>query len=41
VELLLPETGVCKSRIPDTAPAGQAGCCLPTIDDGEAVATAA
>jgi flavin-dependent dehydrogenase len=41
VELLLPETGVCKSRIPDTEPAGQAGCCLPTIDDGEAVATAA
>jgi thioredoxin reductase len=41
VELLLPETGVCKSRIADTAPAGQAGCCLPTIDDGEAVATTA
>jgi flavin-dependent dehydrogenase len=39
VELLLPETGVCKSRIPDGAPASQAGCCVPTIDE-PAVATA-
>jgi 2-polyprenyl-6-methoxyphenol hydroxylase-like FAD-dependent oxidoreductase len=41
VELLLPETGVCKSRAPAAAPAGQAGCCLPTIDDETAVATTA
>jgi hypothetical protein len=33
VELVLPETGACKSRIPDAAPAGQAACCLPTIDE--------
>jgi thioredoxin reductase len=38
VELLLPETGVCKSRVPSSAPATQAGCCVPTIDDETAVA---
>lgn len=31
VELLLPETGVCKSRPRDDAPAGQAGCCVPEL----------
>ena len=41
VELLLPETGVCKSRVPAAAPATQAGCCLPTTDDEPAVATSA
>jgi hypothetical protein len=30
VELVLPETGVCKVS---TAPSGQAGCCLPEIDE--------
>ena len=41
VELLLPETGVCKSRVPAAAPATQVGCCLPTTDDEPAVATSA
>lgn len=31
VELLLPETGVCKA--PKSAPAGQSGCCLPEIPE--------
>jgi hypothetical protein len=41
VELLLPETGVCKSSIPSAGPATQAGCRLPSIDDETAVATPA
>jgi hypothetical protein len=32
VELLLPETGVCKVSAP-SAPEGQAGCCLPSVDE--------
>jgi hypothetical protein len=36
VELLLPETGVCKSApSASDAPAGQAGCCLPTVEGPE------
>lgn len=40
VELLLPETGVCKVSAPSGAPAGQAGCCLPAIDSLAIEATA-
>jgi thioredoxin reductase len=40
VELLLPETGVCKATVPAEAPAGQAGCCLPAIEDEPALETA-
>jgi hypothetical protein len=41
VELLLPETGVCKSPVPSSASATEADCCVPTIDDETAVATVA
>jgi hypothetical protein len=33
VELLLPDTGVCKVSALAGAPVGQAGCCLPEIDE--------
>jgi hypothetical protein len=39
VELLLPETGVCKLSAPAGAPDGQAGCCLPVIDETPDTAT--
>lgn len=41
VELLLPETGVCKSKLPAATPAGQAGCSLSGIDAETAVPTTA
>lgn len=33
VELVLPETGVCTVPTPDGAPANQAGCCLPEVEE--------
>jgi hypothetical protein len=42
VELLLPKTGVCKVPAPAGASDGQAGCCLPVIEQPvEPVATEA
>src|SRR4051794_11083343 len=40
VELLLPETGVCKAAVPTAAPAGQAGCCAAAVDDEPELETA-
>jgi hypothetical protein len=40
VELLLPETGVCKASVPTSAPASQAGCCLPSVERDPAFDTA-
>jgi hypothetical protein len=40
IELLLPETGVCKVSTPTPAPEGQNGCCLPVLEPEAATARA-